>query len=513
MGYLFFGAADVWAVSVPQISSVTSRWQRTWRYWRARLQNLLPILLTLLLGWSVLVLWQLEGEFDTLALWATFVLTLGLIIRQGLVFGEMEYRQYAGLVNSIAEPTFICDRRGFLRLVNPAFCRAVGLEHERDILGKSLLTWFTPAETLSSWLQRAFEVEDGIENAWAGETYLLREDGERIPVYLSLRAIASGERERLALAGAVHDLSLQKAQQAALQAVLEQIAADRAQLERLNTELEQRVAEKTADLSAAYARLEAQNRALRELDRLKSEFVSLVSHELRAPLTNIKGGLELVLRRPQALSTTTRQRLELVQAEIERLARFVESILDLSALEAGRMPLYPAPVLLGGVVARLQRLLAHHPRAERIVWGVPPDLPPLLADEQALGSILFHLLDNALKYAPDGEISVEAVVEKEYVVLRVMDEGPGIPEHALPFLFEQFYRVDSTDARETYGHGLGLYIVRRLAEAMNGMAWAENRPTGGACFACRLPLAEGTPPATSAASGEGEHEGQDPGRG
>jgi len=513
MGYLFLGGAGVWAMPVLQSWRASSRWQRTWRYWRARLQNLLPILLTLLLGWSVLVLWQLAGNFDSLALWATFALTLGLIIRQGLVFGESEFHQYAGLVNSIAEPTFICDRRGFLRLVNPAFCRAVGLEHERDILGESLLNWFAPAETLASWLQRAFEGEDEVENAWAGETHLLRKDGERIPVYLSLRTIASGERERLALAGAVHDLSLQKAQQAALQAALEQIAADRAQLERLNAELEQRVAEKTADLSAAYARLEAQNRALRELDRLKSEFVSLVSHELRAPLTNIKGGLELVLRKPQALPATTRQRLELVQAEIERLARFVETILDLSALEAGRMPLYPAPVLLSGVVARLQRQLAHHPQAERIVWKIPPDLPPLLADEQALGSILFHLLDNALKYAPHGEISVEVAVENEHAVLRVMDEGPGIPEQALPFLFEQFYRVDSRDAREIYGHGLGLYIVRRLVEAMNGETWAENRPEGGACFACRLPLAEVNPPLTSARSGEGEYEGQDPGRG
>ncbi len=160
------------------------------------------------------------------------------------------------------------------------------------------------------------------------------------------RRILPIERERLALAGTAHDLSQQKAQQAALQAALEQIESDRAQLERLNADLERLVAEKTADLSAAYARLEAQNRALRELDRLKSDFVSLVSHELRAPLTNIKGGLELVLSKAVRLPSTTREHLVLVQAEIERLSRFVETILDLSALEAGRLPLYPGAVRL-----------------------------------------------------------------------------------------------------------------------------------------------------------------------
>ncbi|WP_299029855.1 ATP-binding protein [uncultured Thermanaerothrix sp.] len=490
LGIITLGVAALVAGQPLTSRRLLSRWQRGWRYASSRLQNLLPLLLTLLLGWTVLIGYQIQGHVDRLGLWVTLWLTLGLIARQGLLIGETEFRQYAGLVYSIAEPAFICDRRGMLRLVNPAFCQAVGVEHEQDLLGTPLLEWFTPTTPLTAWVHTTLNEDNDDEMTWAGETQLLARDGRQIPVFLSLRRLLPTERERLALAGTAHDLSLQKAQQAALQAALEQIEADRAQLERLNADLERRVAEKTADLSAAYARLEAQNRALRELDRLKSEFVSLVSHELRAPLTNIKGGLELVLSKPARLPVTTREHLLLVQGEIERLSRFVETILDLSALEAGRLPLYPAPLDLQGVVQRLQRQLAHHPQVQRLVWQIPLNLPPVLADEQALGSILFHLIDNALKYAPQGEVRVEAQAQSGQMCLQVLDEGPGLAEDTLSLLFQPFYRAAASDAQETYGHGLGLYIVRRLVEAMGGQVQASNRPQGGACFRCTLPLAE-----------------------
>jgi PAS domain S-box-containing protein len=508
LGMMVLGAGALMAIPTATRESGLTRWQRGWRYAGLRLQNLLPLLLTLLLGWTVLIRYQLQGQVDLLGLWVTLWLTLGLIARQGLIIGETEFRQYAGLVYSIAEPAFICDRRGILRLVNPAFCQAVGVDQDQQVLGTPLLEWFAPSDRLADWVRLISEGESEGEIAWSGETELLTRGGRRIPVFLSLRRILPIERERLALAGTAHDLSQQKAQQAALQAALEQIESDRAQLERLNADLERLVAEKTADLSAAYARLEAQNRALRELDRLKSDFVSLVSHELRAPLTNIKGGLELVLSKAVRLPSTTREHLVLVQAEIERLSRFVETILDLSALEAGRLPLYPAPLDLESVVQRLQRQLAHHPQIARLVWEIPPALPPVLADEQALSSILFHLIDNALKYAPQGEVRVIAQVQANHLLLQVLDEGPGLSEEALPLLFQPFYRAAASDAQETYGHGLGLYIVRRLAEAMGGQAWAENRPQGGACFSCTLPLTDIEP--LGGQSGmlavEGDHE-------
>ncbi|MEW6505755.1 MAG: PAS domain-containing sensor histidine kinase [Chloroflexota bacterium] len=454
-----------------------------------RLQSLLPILAVLVLGWFVLLDWQLTDQFNQPVLGVTVLLVLGLIARQGLVTGEVEFEQYAGLVKSVAEPAFICDETGRLTLVNPALAAATGYS-EADLTSRTLTDLLPEPPGAYSWLDLAkIEQEDEVRG-WSGETVLLRSSGERLPVFLSLRPVLSSSAKRLTIAGTAHDLSLQKRQQAALQAAYERIAADRAELERLNRELEQRVAEKTADLSQAYQQLEAQNRMLRELDRLKSDFVSLVSHELRAPLTNIKSGIELLMYGTRPLSGRSSQILSLVQAEIERLTHFVETILDLSALDAGKLPLYPAPLPVRRIYTALQNQIAHLPEADRVRWSLPEDCPAVLADEQALISVLFHLLDNAFKYAPQGEIEVSAGAENGRLWLRVRDHGGGLPPDALPHLFEQFYRHDSQDNRTVYGHGLGLYIVRRLVEAMQGEVCAENHPQGGACFTCWLPLVE-----------------------
>ena len=132
----------------------------------------------------------------------------------------------------------------------------------------------------------------------------------------------------------------------------------------------------------------------------------------------------------------------------------------------------------------MQTQLVHLPGLGRIRWQAPPNLPYLLADEHALTSVLFHLLDNALKYAPEGEITISAAPVDSQVCVRVMDSGPGVPPDAIPLLFDRFYRLNSEDSQTVYGHGLGLYIVRRLVEAMGGSIEVSNRPEGGACFTC-----------------------------
>lgn len=468
-----------------------------------RLQNLLPILAVLVLGWFVLLEWQISRQFNQPVVGVTVLLALGLIARQGLVTGEVEYEQYAGLVKSVAEPAFICDENGRLTLVNPALSIASGYS-EAELITRTLADLLPDPPGAYTWPDLAKSEQNGEAQGWSGETLLRRRDGERLPVFLSLRPVISSSSRRWMIAGTAHDLSLQKRQQAALQAAYERIAADRAELERLNRELEQRVAEKTADLSHAYQQLEAQNRLLRELDRLKSDFVSLVSHELRAPLTNIKSGIELLMYGTRPLSGRSSQILSLVQAEIERLTHFVETILDLSALDAGKLPLYPAPLPVSRIFTALQNQIAHLPDAERVRWLLPQDCPAVLADEQALTSVLFHLLDNAFKYAPQGEIEVSAGAENGRLWLKVRDHGAGLPPDALPHLFEQFYRHDSQDNRTIYGHGLGLYIVRRLIEAMQGEVAAENHPQGGACFTCWLPLVEMNEP-----EGPAQEEGQE----
>lgn len=125
---------------------------------------------------------------------------------------------------------------------------------------------------------------------------------------------------------------------------------------------------------------------------------------------------------------------------------------------------------------------------DRIQVDVPDDLPPVLGDERSIMSVLFHLLDNSLKYAPEGPITVRAQREDMEICLSVSDQGPGIPPDQREVVFQRFHRLDSTDSREVYGHGLGLHLARRLIEAMGGSIQVGDAEGGGTQVSFRLPL-------------------------
>ncbi len=224
----------------------------------ARIQNLLPLVLTIVLGWYTIIDMQIKGHPDPLGLWVTVVLSIALIGRQGILTGEVEFQQYASLVDSVAEPTFICNRKGQFHLVNPAFLSAAGYALPDEMLAMHLGQVIAPDQDIQDLLQR------GLNGGWTGEVMLRTHAGGQLPVMLSLRPLSRGRRDRLALAGTAHDLSEIKRQQAELLRAFDQIAAAHLAQEKLNAELEQRVLEKTSDLSEAYSQLELQNLALRK---------------------------------------------------------------------------------------------------------------------------------------------------------------------------------------------------------------------------------------------------------
>jgi PAS domain S-box-containing protein len=455
-----------------------------------RSQSLLPIFSVLMLGWYALLNWQISGKYDMLSLWGTVGLGLGLLVRQGILAGETTMEQYARLVNSIAEPAFVCDTQGRLQMMNPAFLEICALSRN-EAWGAVLQDFLMLAIPDHTWLKQVYS--DSAQKRFSGSTrevYLKQKDGQQIPVLLTLSPIESARNQRLAFAGTAHDLRLQKQQQASLQSAYEEVATARSELERLNSGLERLVNERTQDLQSAYRALEEQNIVLQQLDQLKSDFVSLVSHELRAPLTNIRAGIELLLVSSGASPLRMQVTLERVQSEILRLSQFTETILDLSALDANRLPLYPEPMPLQVTINALQTFYQQVQGSERIRWEIPSNLPPILADQKALHSVLFHLLDNALKYAPEGDIVITAAVKENMLQIQVLDSGPGIPDEALSFLFERFFRAHQADSQTAYGHGLGLYLVRRFVEAMQGWVSVENRSEVGVCFSVYLPLVD-----------------------
>lgn len=231
---------------------------------------------------------------------------------------------------------------------------------------------------------------------------------------------------------------------------------------------------------------------LRELDRAKSDFVSIVSHEIRTPLTSIQGFSELLLTRPPS-PEGARRCLEAIHREAERLGRIVADLLDLSQIESGReRALETAPLALGPLVDANVHLFASQSPAHTIERDLPAALPPVLADHDALDRVLKNLLANAIKYSPGGglvRVWGRVAEESGRIELGVEDRGVGIPPAALPRIFERYCRVPHPDTARVRGLGLGLALVKSLVEAQGGGIRVESQPGAGSRFIVSLPIA------------------------
>lgn len=240
-------------------------------------------------------------------------------------------------------------------------------------------------------------------------------------------------------------------------------------------------------------KVEAATERLRELDRAKSDFVSIVSHELRTPLTSIQGFSELLLTRPMP-AESARRCLDCIHREAERLGRIVTDLLDLSRIETARGDtLRLAPLALGALIDANVELFNSQSETHVIEREVPDALPPVLADHDALDRVLKNLLSNAIKYSPGGGVvRIQAGVaaeNAERVELTVEDQGIGIPAEALPWIFEKYSRVPHPETGHVRGLGLGLALVKSLVEAQRGQVRVESEVGAGSRFTISLPVA------------------------
>jgi two-component system sensor histidine kinase ResE len=233
--------------------------------------------------------------------------------------------------------------------------------------------------------------------------------------------------------------------------------------------------------------------AARQLDRLRTRFVSDVSHELRTPLTAIKGFIE-TLREGAAKDRSTRDRfLETIDRETDRLIRMANELLLLARADVGQLVLRRDEVDLGSVVGRAVLQLAGPASAQDITIRQSHEGDPIvvLADADRIQQVLINLLDNAVRHTPSGgAVAVSVRRSGREAMCTVTDTGPGIPREELPHLFERFYRGDRSRVRGAShgGAGLGLSIARALVEAHGGRIWVESEPAQGAAVSFSLPL-------------------------
>lgn len=227
--------------------------------------------------------------------------------------------------------------------------------------------------------------------------------------------------------------------------------------------------------------------SLSRSEQVRRNLVSDVAHELRSPLMNIRGYLELL--QDQVLEPTP-ETLASLYEETTLLSRLVADLQDLSLAEAGQLRLARQPISLEEVAGQAVQIVQPHLARKNLTLRVhlPLDLPRVEADQERIAQVLRNLLSNAIIHtSSDGEISITASVIETMVKISVQDTGAGIaPEH-LPYLFERFYRADSSRARATGGTGLGLAIVKQMVEAHGGQIVVESPPGKGACFTFTLP--------------------------
>ncbi len=229
---------------------------------------------------------------------------------------------------------------------------------------------------------------------------------------------------------------------------------------------------------------------LREVDRLKTDFIMLASHELRTPLAKIKAWLMLMQDAGDRLPLDAqKEATEVLRSETEALARLTDNLLCIAQLEAGEIRLKTGPVDLDEVIAQVFARFVEAADRRRFQTSIPDDARRLLADHERLALVLACLVDNALKFSPDDEpVLLSAQREGREVRIDVRDRGRRLADDQIDRIFNSFYQVESPLTRQRGGCGVGLYLARQLTERMGGRIWVDNRASRGNTFSLTLPV-------------------------
>ncbi|OQY96528.1 MAG: hypothetical protein B6D41_05090 [Chloroflexi bacterium UTCFX4] len=269
-------------------------------------------------------------------------------------------------------------------------------------------------------------------------------------------------------------------------------SVNEAHLRRENRRLQREVEFKNEQLQRNYAELETAYARLQELDQAKASFFSMVSHDLRHPIAVAKGYLELIRTGSAPLDDETRGYIQVAEQEMRYIAEMVDDVLDLSRMDAGYYRIDCQPIAVSFLLnqARLAFRASAAPRNIAIQVQDAAELPLAFADSLRMGQVMSNLLENALKFTPNGgTITLAARVVEQGIEITVRDTGFGIAPGEHEKIFGRFYRIKSGEQLEDKGSGLGLAICHEIVRLHGGRIWAEGEVGQGATFHIVLPLA------------------------
>ena len=257
------------------------------------------------------------------------------------------------------------------------------------------------------------------------------------------------------------------------------------EIRRFNITLQEEVNKATKDLQEA-------NIKLQELDKLKDEFVSLASHELRTPMTAIKGSLSTILDGYTGqINASTKEFLTAAFNENDRLIRLVNNLLNISRIEAGRITFTITKIDLDKLIKEVVKNLQMSATEKNLTLMYKDDNLPsiIMGDEDKVKEILINLIGNALKFTHQGGVTVSVFEKDNQVTTAVSDTGHGIAKEDQDLLFKKFSQVRGSYAKQSGGTGLGLYISKKMIEGMKGNIWLESEVGKGSTFYFSLPKA------------------------
>jgi PAS domain S-box-containing protein len=382
------------------------------------------------------------------------------------------------MLENVSDPILVTDEASNIILMNPEADRLFVLAGDADpeIAYSKMVqandTKFTSiiSDFLLQTKRRRVERIDLVDP----------DSGRALPAEVHSSKILNARGETTAIVSVLHDLT---------QFVENQRLA--AELRAFNEQLEDRIRLATIELEERNKQLEWQSSELEKASRLKSEFLAAMSHELRTPLNVIIGYTSLMRERIYGdLSDAQDDTLQKVYITSQHLLALINDVLDLSKIEAGKMPLHLEQVDLGAMISDLSETIMPMVRKKQLVYEnvVADDVPRIITDRTKLKQILLNLLSNAIKFTPKGRVRIEAKHVDSRVTIRVIDSGIGIkPEH-LEVIFDDFRQLDQSHTREYGGTGLGLSITRNLLALLGGSITVESKYGDGSLFTIDLPV-------------------------
>lgn len=398
---------------------------------------------------------------------------------------ETKDRPYRRLVERMSEGAALVDPGGLVVYANQRLATLLGVPLER-LQGSLFSDWLYDSEH-ALVLGRLAAAGSGGHR----EHTLRRGDGATVPVLVGISD--TEEPEGLLRCVTVTDLSRQKAQQQQLDQLNAALTDRLAELRRANDDLEVervRVEEVNSKLQEVNAQLQGVNSELEQVNDSVRGFTAVAAHDLRSPLVSIIGFSTILTEKWADVSVDDRKKfVATIDRQSHKMAGLIDDLLTVSRIEGGALDTRPEPVVVGEAIS--QGLEATGDDTAGVSVSCPPDLV-VRADAQHLGRIIDNYLQNALKYG-EPPVRIEATRRGDLVDIRVSDHGPGVPAEFVSRLFGKFARADTPGAKAKRGTGLGLWIVRGLAEANGGRARYEPGESGGSCFVVELPAGDSEP--------------------